>query len=465
MNLFVQQMITMIGLAVGIDYSLFIVSRYREERIRGLEIDDAIALAGATASRAVFFSGLTVVFALAGLMMIPMNIFLSLAMGTITVVLAAVAASLTLLPAVLKIMGDNVNRLSIWIPGLRKRCEGAKCLDEEHEEGHFSFWDRFARVVMRRPVISLVVTVAVLLAASFSYLDIKIGTSGVSTVPDRFLGKQGFEALQQDFGFGGNSPAEIVIDGDVSSAQVDEAIARLLSSLEADAEFGPASPLEVNEAGDLGLLSVSLVGDATSDATIRAVRQLRDEYVPAAFNEVDVDVLVGGYTAGQIDFFDTASTFQPYVIAFVLALSFLLLMVVFHSLVIPIAAIIMNLLSVGAAYGVLVLVFQKGFGNDIFGFPKVEVIEAFIPLMLFAILFGLSMDYQVFLLSRIKEQYDKTGDTAESVIYGVGSTAGLITGAALIMVAVFGGFAAGELVALGCSSGSAWPSPSWWTPP
>ena len=448
MNLFVQNIITMIGLAVGIDYSLFIVSRYREERIRGLEIDDAIGVAGATASRAVLFSGLTVIFALAGLMIVPMNIFISIAIGAITVVLSAVLAGLTLLPAVLKIMGDSVNRFGIWIPGLRKRCEGAKCQDEEHEEGHLSYWDRFARAVMKRPVISLVVTVALLLAAGYSYLDINTGTAGVSTVPDHFLGKQGFDALQTDFGLGGNNPALIVIDGDVGSPGVQDAVARLQASLGADDQFGPAAPLQANDAGDAALLSVPLVGDATSDTTVKAVRRLRDEYEPSAFEGTSAEVLVGGFTAEQIDFFDMALTFQPYVIAFVLALSFVLLMVVFHSIVIPLAAILMNLLSVGAAYGILVLVFQRGVGNDLFGFPQTDVIEAWMPLMLFAILFGLSMDYQVFLLSRIKEQHDKTGDTAESVVYGVGATAGLITGAALIMVAVFAGFAAGDLLPL-----------------
>ena len=379
------------------------------------------------------FSGLTVKFALASLMIVPMNIFISIALGAITVVLSAVLAGLTLLPAVLKIMGDRVNRFGIWIPRLRKRCEGAKCQDEEHEEGHLSYWDRFARAVMRRPVISLVVTVALLLAAASSYLDINTGTAGVSTVPDHFLGKQGFDALQADFGLGGNNPALIVIDGDVGSPGVQDAVARLQASLGADDQFGPASPLQANDAGDV---------------TVQAVRRLRDEYVHAAFVGTSARVLVGGFTAEQIDFFDMALTFQPYVIAFVLALSFVLLLVVFHSLVIPLAAIVMNLLSVGAAYGILVLVFQRGVRNDLFGFPQTDVIEAWMPLMLFAILFGLSMDYQVFLLSRIKEQHDKTGDTAESVVYGVGATAGLITGAALIMVAVFAGFAAGDLLPL-----------------
>ena len=442
----------MIGLAVGIDYSLFIVSRYREERARDVPIQEAIALAGATASRTVFFSGVTVVLALAGLLIVPMNIFVSLGLGAITVVVSAVAAGLTLLPAVLSVMGDGVDRLEIWIPGLRKRCRGAQCADEEHEEGHFNYWDRFSRAVMGVPVLSLVVSVGILVAASISYFDINTGSSGVSTLPEDYRAIKGFAALQQEFGFGGDNPVEIVIVGNnAGSAAVQEAVDKLELSLDADPDkaFAPPRPLETNDAGDLALLSVPVVGDVSGEATVRAVRRLRDVYIDSAFRGVPgVEVLVGGQTAGAIDYYDVASTYQPWVIAFVLALSFVLLLVAFRTIVVPIAAILMNLLSVGAAYGILVLVFQKGVGNEIFGFPQTETIEAFMPLMLFAILFGLSMDYQVFLLSRIQEQFNKTGDNAESVVYGVGTTAGLITGAALIMVAVFGGFALGELVAL-----------------
>ena len=453
MNLFVQNIITMIGLAVGIDYSLFIVSRYREERAREVPVQEAIAIAGATAGRAVFFSGVTVILALAGLLIVPMNIFVSLGLGAITVVVSALAAGLTLLPAILSIMGDRVDRLEIWIPGLRKRCRGAKCADEEHEEGHYNYWDRFSRTVMRVPILSMLVSVAILVAASVSYFDINTGTSGVSTLPDEFQAKKGFAALQEEFGFGGNNPVEVVIVGsNVGSEQVQQAVERLRASLDAhpgEDVFADAQPLVTNDANNLAVLSVPLVGDITSEATVNAVRRLRADYVPTAFRGVPVEeVLVGGETAEAIDYFDVAADYQPWVFAFVLGLSLVLLLLAFRTIVIPIAAIIMNLLSVGAAYGILVLVFQKGIGNELFGFPQTETIEAFMPLMLFAILFGLSMDYQVFLLSRIQEQYNKTGDTAESVVYGVRSTAGLITGAALIMVAVFGGFALGQLVAL-----------------
>jgi RND superfamily putative drug exporter len=226
---------------------------------------------------------------------------------------------------------------------------------------------------------------------------------------------------------------------------VQGAIEKLVTRLQSDNRFGESTVTQ-NESGDLVLLSVPLEGGPSTEASIRSVRQLRDEYIPLAFEGVSVDVLVTGTTADEIDFVDLGRRFLPIVLALVLTLSFILLTLVFRSIVIPVKAIIMNLLSVGAAYGILVLVWQKGVGNEIFGFPQVDVIQAWLPIMLFAILFGLSMDYQVFLISRIRERYLQTGDNDEAVAYGLRSTAGLITGAGLIMVAIFSGFAAGDLV-------------------
>ena len=435
-QVFAQNLITMIGLAVGIDYSLFIVSRYREERARGLEKLDAISAAGATASRAVLFSGMTVVLAVLGVLIVPHRVFFSVGLGMILVINVAVIASLTLLPAVLSVMGDRVDKLRIPLLG-RSQSQGAV------REG--GMWDRISYAVMRRPVISLVVTAGLLIAAAVPYFDINTGTSGVSELPDSFRAKQGFLVLQEEFGFGPNAPAEVVIDGRIGSASVQDAIRSLTATLSADPAFGPAS-LEVNEAGDLALLSVPLVGGPATEATIASVRQLRDEYIPQAFSAAPAEVYVTGTTAEEIDFIDMSRRYLPIVLGLVLALSFVLLTVVFRSIVIPAKAIVMNLLSVGAAYGILVLVWQKGVGNELFGFPQVDVIQAWMPIMMFAILFGLSMDYQVFLISRIRERYLQTGDNDESVAYGLRSTAGLITGAALIMVAIFAGFAAGDLV-------------------
>jgi putative drug exporter of the RND superfamily len=443
LSFFITNIITLIGLAVGIDYSLFIVSRYREERRRGHEKMEAIAEAAGTASRAVLFSGMTVVLALLGLLLVPSTIFRSLGMGAILVVVISVAASLTLLPAVLAKLGDRVNSLRI------RRHAG----DQAGTRG--GFWDRVSRGVMRRPVLSLVSAAGVLVAASLSFFSIHLGSSGVSTVPDDVRSKQAFVLLAENFSGGQADPVEIVIDGPIASPEVRAGIEELESSMRADPAFGPAGSLEVNEPADLAVLSAPFRSDPLSDASVEALRRLRAEYVPQAFDDTSVEVLVGGTTATNVDFFDQIETYTPIVFVFVLGLSFLLLTVVFRSLVVPAKAIVMNLLSVGAAYGLIVLFFQQnvgpGFVKDIaewLNFRQVEAIEAWLPLFLFSILFGLSMDYHVFLLARIRERFDQTGDNTESVAHGLRTTGGLITGAALIMVAVFAGFAAGRLVPL-----------------
>ena len=276
-------------------------------------------------------------------------------------------------------------------------------------------------------------------------LSIDTGFSGLTTLPDRFPSKQGFDALNRDFPGAGVDPAQIVVQGDVSSAPVRSAIQQLKTSLAAEDAFGPATQTASSN-GDLVLLSVPVAGDADGAEATSAIRHLRADLIPQAFGDLEATVLVGGTTAENVDYFDIVGSWLPIVFAFVLGLSFILLTVAFRSIVIPAVAIVLNLLSVGAAYGLLVLVFQKGIGNELFGFQQVDAIEAWVPLFLFSVLFGLSMDYQVFLLSRIKERYTQTRDTAASVAFGVGSTARLITGAALIIIAVFSGFAAGDLV-------------------
>ncbi|MGH9281943.1 MAG: MMPL family transporter [Acidimicrobiales bacterium] len=434
-SFFVTNMISMMGLAVGIDYSLFVVSRYREERQAGKDKLDAIEAVGATASRAVFFSGMTVVLALLGMILIPNSIFRSLGAGAIFVVIIAVAASLTLLPAVLGLLGDKINALRVH----RRRAP-----DPEHRGG---FWDAVTRGVMHRPVLSLVIGVGLLLTAGWSALDMRTGFAGVSTVPDELPSKQAFDLLARDFPGGLSSPVKVVVDGDVRSPEVTADMDELQAALAEDPIFG-SPQVQVNDAGDLALITVPLNDDPSSKASTDAIGRLRDTYVPAAFpDDSETRVLVGGDTAFNKDFFDVAGRYLPILFVFVLGLSFVLLTVAFRSVVVPVKAIIMNLLSVGAAYGLIVLVCQKGVGNEIFGFQQVEVIEAWLPLFLFSVLFGLSMDYHVFLLSRIREHFDLTGDNTESVAYGLRTTAGIITGAALIMVAVFAGFAAGRMVA------------------
>ena len=438
---FIANIITMIGLAIGIDYSLFIVSRFREERADGHDVLTVIARTGATASRAVLFSGLTVVVALMGMLLLPNTIYRSIGLGAILVVVIAVAASLTLLPAVLALMGHKVDALRI-----RRRKGGSR-------RRRSPFWDRITAAVMRRPVVSLVAAAGILVVAALPYLGITEGFSGVTTLPDEAESKQAFLIMEREFAGGLGSPVEIVVDGEITTP-AKTSIHELQEDLQADPTFGP-SQVEVNEAGDLALISVPLEGDIADDDAMGAVRHLRDDLVPSAFAGVPVEVFVGGETAYNVDYLNQTSSYTPIVFLFVLSMSFVLLTVAFRSVVIPAKAIAMNLLSVGAAYGLLVLFFQRGVGPEVFkdiaawlGFGQVEAIEAGLPLFMFSVLFGLSMDYHVFLLSRIRERFDHTGDNGDSVAYGLRTTGPLITGAAAIMVAVFGGFAAGPLVGL-----------------
>jgi uncharacterized membrane protein YdfJ with MMPL/SSD domain len=435
---FVINVMTMMGLAVGIDYSLFIVSRYREERAKGLEKIDAIATAGATAGRTVLLSGMTVALALLGLLITPDSANQMVGAGALLVVIAAVVASMTLLPALLGLMGDKVNALRI--PFVQRRTTGQPAAN-----GGLWYWT--ARVVMRRPVVSLVLAAGVLLVAASSSFDLKQGEVGVSALPDGLMSKEAFILLQEEFGFGQDLPAVVVIDGQTDAEPVAAAIARLETAVAADPAF-VTSQLAVHPDANLSILSAWLAGDPASQQAMAAVERLRADHIETAFDGVPAKVMVTGETAALVDLTDVSDTYTPIVLVFVLGLSFLLLTVAFRSIVIPVKAILMNLLSVGAAYGLMVLVFQKGVGADLLGFQQVEVIQTGLPLFLFAILFGLSMDYHVFLLSRVRERFLQTGDNSEAVAYGLRSTGRLITGAALIMVAVFGGFALGDLVGI-----------------
>ena len=442
---FVQMMVVMIGLAVGIDYSLLIVSRFREEMDRGLAPRDAVMRAGETAGRTVLFSGATVVLALIGLLIVPASFYQSLALGAILVVIAALAMTLTLLPAWLVLLGPKVDFLTIPVLA-RFSVKGAGT-------SRRGFQDLLTRAVMRYPIVSIVLIAAPLLALSYFYFDIRTGLNDVNTFPDKAKTKEAFLLFEEKFSEGTVSPAgylspaEIVVDGDIDDPRVEQAIGRLEQRLLNDSTFPvPPALLEVNAARDLALLTLPFPGKPASPEAAEDMATLREQHIPAAFAGVPAEVHVGGLTAEVADFYGIVDFYTPIVFIFVLGLSFIILMMVFRSIVIPIKAIIMNLLSVGATYGLLVLVFQKGVATDLLGFQQAEVIDAWIPLFLFAILFGLSMDYHVFLLSRIRERYDESGDNTEAVSYGLRSTGRIITGAALIMVAVFGGFAMGETV-------------------
>ncbi len=435
LSVFVINMLTGMGLALGIDYSLFVVSRYREERGQGREKLGAIEASGATASRAVLFSGTTFVIAMLGMLLVPSSIMRSLAAGAILVGITSVLAALTLLPALLGLIGDRVNALRIPIVGRRS-------VEESNPEGRF--WGAIVRGVLRRPGLSLALSAGLLVALALPVFRLDVGTGGVSTLPDRFVSKQGFVALERDFPGTTPDPAEIVVSN-ASGDGVATALDGLRTRLAADRRFGDGE-IDRSPNGEVALLSVPVTGDPASTSAIDAVSRLRSEIVPDVFAGTDAEALVGGTTSENIDYFDSVIDPAPWVIAFVLLLTFVLLTVVFRSVVVAATAVGLNLLSVGAAYGLLVLVFQEGVGADLLGFQQTDTIEAWVPLFLFSVLFGLSMDYQVFLLSRIRERFDQSRDTTDAVTFGVGSTARIITGAALIIVAVFSGFARGDLI-------------------
>jgi uncharacterized membrane protein YdfJ with MMPL/SSD domain len=434
LSVFIVNMMTGMGLALGIDYSLFVISRFREERARGLDKDAAIAMTAATASRAVLFSGTTFVIALLGLFLVPTNVLRSLAAGAIIVGVVSVAAALTLLPAVLSLLGDRINALPIPLVGTR--------LGRTDAIGG-RLWRSVITRVIRRPVISLAVVGGLMLLAAVPVLGLHIGQSGVATLPGSLPSKQGYLAVTKYFPGQDPNPVEIVTEGSSHTDHTD--LARLQATLAADPRFGPGT-IQAAPHGHVLALTVPIKGDAVSSRDVAAVVDLRQHLIPAAFAGSSTQVYVGGKTAETADYFHAVSTPTPYVLIFVLGLSFLLLTLAFRSVVAAGLSIVLNLLSVGAAYGLLTLVFLHGVGASVFGFQQVTAIDAWVPLFLFSVLFALSMDYQVFLMSRIKERYDQTGSPREAVTDGVASTAKIITGAALIIVVVFSGFARGQLV-------------------
>jgi uncharacterized membrane protein YdfJ with MMPL/SSD domain len=434
LSVFIVNMLTGMGLALGIDYSLFVVSRYREERALGLTKDDAIGHAGATASRAVLFSGSTFVVALFGMLLVPTTIMRSLAAGAIVVGIVSVIGALTLLPALLSLLGDRVNALRV--PVLGRKLGRADAL-----EGRL--WRRIVEGVLRRPALFLAVSVAAMLAAASPIFGLHIGASGVSTLPNSLPSKQGYLALQREFPVQNPYPVFAIAVG--GNATVHGDLVRLERRLAGDPRFGPGT-VRMSRTTDAGIVTVPVRGDAVAGPAVAAVRDLRAHVIPSLFRGSGAHVYVGGKTAENVDYFDAVTSPTPYVLLFVLGLSLILLTIAFRSIVIALVSIVLNLLSVGAAYGLLTLVFLYGDGHSFFGFQHVHQVDAWVPLFLFSVLFGLSMDYQVFLMSRIKERYDQSGSTRDAVASGVATTARIITGAALIIVVVFAGFARGQLV-------------------
>jgi RND superfamily putative drug exporter len=372
---------------------------------------------------------------MSGLLLIPDSVLRSLGVGAIAVAAVSVLAALTLLPALLGLLGDRVNAIRVPVVG--------RVVDSAGREGRF--WSSIARAVMRRPALSLVASVAVLLAAAAPAVDLRLSQAGLRSFPDGVPSKEGFVALEEEFGVGTADSVLVVVEGDVTTEPLRGAVDLLVEQIDGSPAFRNAE-LDVSPDGRVASVEALVVGDSRDQAALQAVRDLRERGAPAIFGDLDARVLVTGETAEEIDYADMTSWWVPRIIAFVLGLSFVLLTIAFRSVVLALKAILLNLLSVGAAYGLTVLVFEKGVGNELLGLRETQAITTWLPLFLFAVLFGLSMDYHVFLLSRIRERYLRTGDNEEAIAHAVATTARVITGAALIIIAVFAGFASGDLV-------------------
>ena len=433
------EMIILMGLAVGIDYSLFIINRFREERAAGRDKIEAIQVASDTTGRAVFYAGITVFVSLAGMLLTGDALFYGLGLGAMIVVVLAVIASLTLLPALISLLDHRLNWLRI--PGLGRPSTGV------------------TDAVLARPVVYAGVTLVALIALSVPLLSLNIGDTPITKVFDWDGAKEdggkigllahGVGLMDEHFILGEIGGLVVIVDpGEgvtVDTPAIRASTANLIEAVQQDDQFGQPIETIVNIQGDLLGISVPVADIEDTSAANAAVEQLR-ELAPVAFAGASVDVFVAGGPAGTFDSENNTKTKAPIVFGFVLILAFLLLLVMFRSIVIPIKAIVLNLLSVGAAMGVMVLVFQEGVGEGLLNFEAAGTIEIFMPLFLFAVLFGLSMDYHMLVLSRIKETYDAGSSNEESVSLGIKSTAALITSAALVMVLVFAAFATSRIM-------------------
>ncbi|MGC4175915.1 MMPL family transporter [Demequina sp.] len=421
LSFFIINMITMMGLALGIDYSLVTVQRFREELAHGRTPREAVAIAGNTANRAVLFSGGIVVLSLTGLLLVPSTIMRSLGAGAIIVAIMSVITALTLLPAVLKLLGHRVNkgRLPGAHPGKEPRA-----------------WAAIARGVTAKPLLAAVGGLTILVALALPMLSMRLTFPGTDALPEDNTFRQAVDTLVDDFGHGRDETFVVVTNGDVTEVDA------LATRIEDSAAF---TGTQVDWYGESAIITTDNVYDAADERAADAIGTIRTTWVPDAMAGSGSQAYVGGEQAGSVDFTNLIADATPWVLLFVLGTSFVLLLVTFRSVVIAGTAIALNLLSAAAAFGLIVAVFQWGWGADVLGMPQVDGIAPWIPLFLFAVLFGLSMDYHVFLLSRIKERHDAGDDTRTAVIHGLSRTGSLITGAALIMVAVFLGFALGDL--------------------
>ena len=469
---FTTSLVAMIGLGVGIDYALFIVTRYREGIHDGMSVEDAVVNAVDTSGRAVIFAGITVIISLLGLFVMGLAFARGLAIGAVIGVLVMMVASISLLPALLAMVGRRIDVTtraalaalalfvvvaffavylhslpiflaavvaavvvtvaSFAIKPLRRPIPQRTRAPKDQ-----TFWYRWSRLVQRRPWTSAIAATAALLVLGAPLASIRLGFGDNGNAPESQTIRRAYDMLAEGFGPGFNGPLFITVQGDAASDPAAlESFTGAISGVEGVA-FAQSAPASAD--GSLSLVIAYPTTAPQDEATTALIRTLRDDVIP----QTGVEAKVGGFTAAGVDFADVIGRRMPLLFIGVLSLSFLLLMAVFRSLLVPIKAVIMNLLSIGAAYGIVVAVFQWGWGMGLIGVGKAGPIESWAPMMLFAIVFGLSMDYEVFLLSRVREEYLRTGDNAEAVADGLAATARVITAAALIMVCVFAAFVLG----------------------
>ena len=428
----VTSVVLLVGLAVGVDYSMLYLRREREERARGNDPEASLQAAAATSGRAVLVSGVTVAIAMAGMFVAGASTFTSFAVGTITVVAIAVAGSLTVLPAVLSKLGDRVNKGRI--PFLKR--------PEERVATQSRIWSAILDRVLRRPVAAAIASDAFLLFLAIPVLHLKMAVPGIETLPKDLAVIQTYDRIQESFP-GARIPAEVVVErGTASDVELTIGVHTLREAVQRSDLVEPPVTTEFNSDHSVAVVNVPIAGDGTNDRSYEALKEIRDEIIPATVGQQPgLEANVTGFTAGSNDFNELMESRVPIVFAFVLGLAFILLLATFRSIVIPIKAIILNLLSVGAAYGVVIWIFQEGHLESLLGFESTGAITSWLPLFLFVLLFGLSMDYHVFILSRIREAYDHGMSTSEAVGQGIKSTASVVTAAAAVMIAVFAIFA------------------------
>ncbi len=427
----VYELILLIGLAVGVDYSMFYLKREREERAAGRSPSAAVSAAAATSGRSVLISGLTVIVAMAGMFLAGVQGMSAFAMGTIIVVAVAMVGSLTVLPAILCTLGERVERGRVPLVRRLRR-----------DDGEGRVWGAIVERVLRRPLLSAVLAGGLLVALAIPALQLRTVDASPETFPKSLSVIKTYDQLQESFP-GDAIPANVVVKAEnVRGPAANAAIGELeRQALASDRLQGPID-VDVNNAGTVANITIPIDGNGTNAASNASLAELRDELVPATVGALPgAEVAVTGFTANSKDFSDKIKSVAPLVFGFVLLLAFLLMLFAFRSLVIAVKAIILNLLSIGAAYGVMVLVFQHGWGKGLLGFESTAGVDSFLPIFMFVILFGLSMDYHVFILSRIREAYDRGMTTEQAVTHGIKTTAGVVTSAAFVMVCVFAVFA------------------------